>query len=304
MKIIYSMDEINQNSACSLALGAFDGLHRGHMEVIGRGMKGMEKGWEASVFTFKASPGGKSWVCTPEDKERLLEGMGINRLYLMEFSQVRDMEAQPFFREVLLKGCGAKRLCCGEDFRFGKGAKGDVELLRSLCRETGTELIVVPPVLEGEEKVSSSRIREAVENGDIPMANNLLGRPFGFSLKVIHGNHIGTGLGAPTINQALPENFVLPKFGVYASLAEVGGRLYYGVTNIGVKPTVGSDKVLAETWMPEFSGDLYGKLVRLLLLEFIRPEKKFSSLEELKEEIMKNAMQAKEIVNGYNGFAG
>ena len=117
---------------------------------------------------------------------------------------------------------------------------------------------MVPPVLEGGEKVSSTRIRAAVEAGDIPLANRLLGRPFGFSLEVIHGNHIGTGLGTPTINQALPEGFVLPRFGVYASWVRIDGRYYYGVTNIGVKPTVGSDRVLAETWMPEFSGDLYG----------------------------------------------
>ena len=143
--------------------------------------------------------------------------------------------------------------------------------------------------------MSSTRIRAAVEAADIPLANRLLGRPFGFSLEVIHGNHIGTGLGTPTINQAIPDNFVLPKFGVYASWVRVGGKYFAGVTNIGLKPTVGSDRVLSETWMPDFSGDLYGKRVRLFLLRFLRPEKKFGSLQELKEEISKNARQAKEI---------
>ena len=132
---------------------------------------------------------------------------------------------------------------------------------------------MVPPVLEDGEKVSSTRIRAAVEAADIPLANRLLGRPFGFSLEVIHGNHIGTGLGTPTINQAIPDNFVLPKFGVYASWVRVGGKYFAGVTNIGLKPTVGSDRVLSETWMPDFSGDLYGKRVRLFLLRFLRPEK-------------------------------
>ena len=143
--------------------------------------------------------------------------------------------------------------------------------------------------------MSSTRIRAAVEAADIPLANRLLGRPFGFSLEVIHGNHIGTGLGTPTINQAIPDNFVLPKFGVYASWVRVGGKYFAGVTNIGLKPTVGSDRVLSETWMPDFSGDLYGKRVRLFLLRFLRPEKKFGSLQELKEEISKNTRQAKEI---------
>ena len=157
------------------------------------------------------------------------------------------------------------------------------------------ELYVVPPVEDGGEKVSSTRIRKAVEAGDIPTANRLLGRPFGFSLEVIHGNHIGTGLGTPTINQAIPEGFVLPRFGVYASWCRVGGQFFYGVTNVGVKPTVGSDKVLAETWMPEFSGDLYGKRVRVFLLEFLRPERKFASLEELKAAITYNGRQAQAV---------
>ena len=112
---------------------------------------------------------------------------------------------------------------------------------------------------------------------------------------MIHGNHIGTGLGTPTINQAIPEGFVLPRFGVYASWCRVGGQFFYGVTNVGVKPTVGSDKVLAETWMPEFSGDLYGKRVRVFLLEFLRPERKFASLEELKAAITHNGRQAQAV---------
>ena len=174
-------------------------------------------------------------------------------------------------------------------------ARGDVALLRHLCCQAGVELYVVPPVTDSGEKVSSTRIRKAVEEGDIPMANRLLGRPFGFSLEVIHGNHIGTGLGTPTINQAIPEGFVLPRFGVYASWCRVGGQYFYGVTNVGLKPTVGSDRVLAETWLPEFSGDLYGKRVWVFLLEFLRPEKKFASLEELKAAIQENARQAKAV---------
>ena len=224
-----------------------------------------------------------------------MEDAGISTLYSLDFAQVRDWQAEDFVRQVLFAACNARRLCCGEDFRFGKGAAGDVALLRSLCQEAGVELYVVPPVEDGGEKVSSTRIRKAVEAGDIPTANRLLGRPFGFSLEVIHGNHIGTGLGTPTINQAIPEGFVLPRFGVYASWCRVGGQFFYGVTNVGVKPTVGSDKVLAETWMPEFSGDLYGKRVRVFLLEFLRPERKFASLEELKAAITYNGRQAQAV---------
>ena len=297
MKIVRSLEEMGETAPSSLALGAFDGLHRGHMAVIRRACAPGEGGrrLQSAVFTFSRSPAGNSAVLTGRDKERLLEDAGVEVLYSLEFSQVKDWEAEAFVEQVLFETCAAQRLCCGEDFRFGRGARGDTALLQTLCDRRGVELTVVPPVKEGGEKVSSTRIRAAVEAGDISLANRLLGRPFGFSLEVIHGNHIGTGLGTPTINQAIPEGFVLPRFGVYASWCRVGGEYFYGVTNVGVKPTVGSDRVLAETWMPEFQGDLYGKRVRVFLLEFLRPEKKFGSLEELKAAIQTNGEQAKEV---------
>ena len=299
MKIIPSLNKLErEDTPCSLALGAFDGLHRGHMAVIhaacAPGKEGQE--WEPAVFTFHSSPSGNCAVLTGRDKERILEHAGVRRLYSLDFQEVRDWEAETFVRELLFHTCNARRLCCGEDFRFGKGARGDPALLGRLGGEAGVDLYVVPPVTDGGEKVSSTRIRKAVEEGNIPLANRLLGRPFGFSLEVIHGNHIGgTVLGTPTINQAIPEGFVLPRFGVYASWCRVGGRYFYGVTNVGVKPTVGSDKVLAETWMPDFTGDLYGKRVRVFLLEFLRPEKKFDSMEELKAAIGENGRQAKAV---------
>lgn len=296
MRCVETVEEIRESSPGSLALGAFDGLHLGHQAVI---RAALEPGpWEPGVFTFRESPAGGPMVLTAEDKAELLRDAGVKRLYSMEFSAVRDISPREFVQEVLFRRCRAKRLCCGEDFRFGRGGQGDVSLLRELCAEAGVELAVTPPVVMDGEKISSTRIRAAVERGEIPLANRLLGRPFGFSLEVIHGNHIGTGLGTPTINQVLPEHFVLPPFGVYASWAQVREAWYYGVTNIGVKPTVGSDRVLSETWMPEFSGDLYGRQVRLCLLQFLRPERKFSSLEALKAEILNNAAQAKAIAGG------
>lgn len=301
MNIIRTLEELKQaENPCSMALGAFDGLHCGHMAVIHAACAPGKEGqrWEPAVFTFRTSPSGNSAVLTGRDKERILEHTGIQTLYSLEFQEVRDWEAETFVREVIFGKCNARRLCCGEDFRFGKDAKGDVTLLRRLCEEKGVELYVVPAVMDGGEKVSSTRIRKAVEEGNIPLANRLLGRPFGFSLEVIHGNHIGGSLlGTPTINQAIPEGFVLPRFGVYASWCRVGGQYFYGVTDVGVKPTVGSDKVLAETWMPDFTGDLYGKRVRVFLLEFLRPERKFDSLEELKAAIEKNGLEAKEVTS-------
>lgn len=294
MEILENLD-IHNAPPASLALGTFDGLHLGHMAVLGAALC---PEYSPQAFTFKRSPSGEPSLITQEDKAAVLGGMGIERMYSMDFRDLRDMEAESFARDVLMGRLNARRLCCGEDFRFGRGAAGDVELLWRICGGHGAKLIVVPPVLDGGEKISSTRIRRAVTEGDISTANRLLGRPFGFTLEVIHGNHIGTGLGTPTINQALPEELVLPRFGVYAAWCRTDSGRYYGVCNIGVKPTVGSDRVLAETWMPEFSGDLYGQRVRVELIGFIRPEKKFPSLEELKEEIKRNAQRARELTSG------
>lgn len=295
MEKIQRLDGSLPTGACSLALGAFDGLHRGHMAVIQAALGvGSAPGLIPAVFTFQDSPSGERRVLTGEDKARLLEEAGVRRLYSLDFGSLRGIEAESFVKDVLFGQLNAKRLCCGEDFRFGRGAAGDVSLLERLCREYSVELVVVPPVMEGGEKISSTRIRQAVAAGDVALAGELLGRPFGFTLEVIHGNHIGsTKLGTPTMNQALPEDFLWPRFGVYAARCRVRDRWYYGVCNVGVKPTVGSDRVLAETWMPEFSGDIYGQRVEVCLVDFIRPERKFASLDELREEILRNAEQAR-----------
>lgn len=296
MKAIHQIEAIEEREACAVALGTFDGIHTGHLQVI-REVVGREA-LVPAVFTFSGNPHGGSLLVIQEEKENVLRQAGVERLFVVDFEQVKEMAPAQFFHLVLLEKCKAKLLCCGEDFRFGKNAAGDTGLLQQLCRENGVALQVIPPFEIDGERVSSTRIRQALTQGDIKTANRMLGRPFGFSLEVIHGNHIGRGLGTPTINQALPQGFILPKFGVYASYVLVGGEdYYYGVTNIGVKPTVGSEKVLSETWMPEFSGDLYGREVRLFLLDFLRPERKFHSLEEMKAEILRNAAQAKAITD-------
>ncbi len=292
---IEELPEKKDKPACALALGSFDGLHQGHMDVLRAALSTAQPGG-AGVVTFETSPSGQPGLLSAEEKVQILEEMGMQELYSFEFSGIRTLSAGDFVTGVLFDRFHARELYCGEDFRFGRDALGNTELLRKLCAANGAELFVIPTRSDGGEKISSTRIRRAVENGDIPLANRLLGRPFCYAPEVIHGNHLGTGMGTPTMNQLYPETLVCPPFGVYASLVHVEGRACAGVTNIGVKPTVGSDRVLSETWIPDFSGDLYHKRVRVELLEFIRPERKFDSLEELGAEIRKNARQAKEIV--------
>ena len=280
------------------ALGSFDGLHLGHRQVIGNTLSA--PGLRPAVITFQQNPSVSlqkkpvPLLTTNEQKLALLEEMGVEVVYLLPFDRIRDMEPEDFV-EALYRVCRVRALSCGFNFRFGKNGRGDAGLLKELCREKGIELSVTPPVSVAGETVSSTRIRACLEQGDVQQAGQLLGRPFGYDFEVTHGRQFGRTWGTPTINQPFPAGYVLPRFGVYASLVEVEGQKYYGVTNIGVKPTVGSDCALSETWIPEFSGDLYGKKVPVELLDFIRPERKFDSLEQLKNEILENGGLARKI---------
>ena len=280
------------------ALGSFDGLHLGHRQVIGNTLS--VPGLRPAVITFQQNPSVSlqkkpvPLLTTNEQKLALLEEMGVEVVYLLPFDRIRDMEPEDFV-EALYRICRVRALSCGFNFRFGKNGRGDAGLLKELCREKGIELSVTPPVSVAGETVSSTRIRACLEQGDVQQAGQLLGRPFGYDFEVTHGRQLGRTWGTPTINQPFPAGYVLPRFGVYASLVEVEGQKYHGVTNIGVKPTVGSDCALSETWIPEFSGDLYGKKVPVELLDFIRPERKFDSLEQLKNEILENGVLARKI---------
>lgn len=280
------------------ALGSFDGLHLGHRQVIGNTLS--VPGLRPAVITFQQNPSVSlqkkpvPLLTTNEQKLALLEEMGVEVVYLLSFEQIRDMEPEDFV-EALYRVCRVRARSCGFNFRFGKNGRGEAGLLKELCREKGIELSVTPPVSVAGETVSSTRIRACLEQGDVQQAGQLLGRPFGYDFEVTHGRQLGRTWGTPTINQPFPAGYVLPRFGVYASLVEVEGQKYYGVTNIGVKPTVGSDCALSETWIPEFSGDLYGKKVPVELLDFIRPERKFDSLEQLKNEILENGVLARKI---------
>lgn len=280
------------------ALGSFDGLHLGHRQVIGNTLSA--PGLRPAVITFQQNPSFSlqkkpvPLLTTNEQKLALLEEMGVEVVYLLPFDRIRDMEPEDFV-EALYRVCRIRALSCGFNFRFGKNGRGDAGLLKELCREKGISLSVTPPVSVAGETVSSTRIRACLEQGDVQQAGQLLGRPFGYDFEVTHGRQLGRTWGTPTINQPFPAGYVLPRFGVYASLVEVEGQKYYGVTNIGVKPTVGSDCALSETWIPEFSGDLYGKKVPVELLDFIRPERKFDSLDQLKNEILENGVLARKI---------
>ncbi len=291
----------------AVALGYFDGLHKAHRDVISLAVNEKKNGLTAVCFTFSENPKSlltnspSNALMTNGDKIKMLERIGIDHTYQADFMKFMNMSARDFVTEVLIKKLQAKKLFCGFNYRFGKNGEGDVKVLDEMCREYGMELYVVPPQQSDGEVVSSTRIRKLIMQGKIKQANELLCSRFGFSSVIEHGKRLGRELGTPTINQPLCPELVVPKFGVYASSVTLeSGEVFCGVTNIGIKPTVGGTIPICETWMPKYKGgEIYGQSADIRLLEFIRAEKKFSGISELKDAIIENSKTALEIFNLY-----
>lgn len=283
----------------AVSLGLFDGLHRGHFAVLNE-MKAKADGLATAVFTFSTDasrPEAKTdlHLMSCEMRDRLLQDFGVDYIVEPEFDSIRNMTPEEFVRGFLIEKLNAKMVFCGEDFRFGKKAAATVPDLHRLLSDSA-KLVAVPVLREGGDVISTTRIRNLLQDGDIARVNALLGRPFAIDFAVEYGRKLGRTLELPTINQAFPENFAVPKYGVYASFTVLDGKEHISVTNVGVKPTVGSSHVLAETYIHDFTGDLYGERVPVKLIWFIRGEKKFGSVDELKAHIEEDNKLAAEML--------
>lgn len=276
----------------AVALGIFDGVHRGHAAVVGQAAAYAAKNsLAAAVCTFSTSTvntkgSGYKPIYSDETKAVLLRHAGAQIIYSRDFSEIKEMSPEEFVRDILKCELRAAAAVCGRDFRFGKGAACGTDGLERICHENDMELIVVDDVTDEGKRISSASIRQMIADGDIVSANRYLGHDYAVTGEIIDGNHFGRQMDFPTANQSMKGDFVLPRFGVYASYCNIDGKIYRGVTNIGVKPTVESRGIpLCETHFPEFSGDLYGKTLTVRLIDFIRPEMKFSGADELKARI-------------------
>lgn len=297
-----------EKSGTAIALGYFDGLHKGHRNVISLAAAEKKNGLTPVCFTFSKSPKSvlngtqSNALMTNEDKIKTLERLGIERTYQADFEKIMNMPAQDFAQKILIDTLKAEKLFCGFNYRYGKNGEGSAETLKSFCDNKGVELAVIPATESEGEVVSSTLIRKLITDGNVKRANELMCSRFGFSSVIEHGKRLGRELGTPTINQPLCSELVVPKFGVYASIVTLeNGETYCGVTNIGIKPTVGGNTPLCETWMPKYKGgEIYGQSADVRLLEFIRPERKFSGIDELKNAIIDNSQTALEIYEQTN----
>ena len=290
-----------QDSA--VALGLFDGVHLGHRKVLAAAAACKAQGLLPCVFTFDTEgfprKHGKpfAYLYPQKHKLRLLETCGIEAVCAPDFVRMQEMEGKTFCREILCTLLCAKKTFCGRDFRFGRGAAWGFSDLQEFGAEMGFSVHEIRPeyYFDGE-KVSSTKVRAALRDGFPTTAAALLGSPYTITGMVCHGKALGRTIAFPTINQPFGKGQLVPRHGVYLSRVRTPGGVFWGVTNVGIKPTVSEERIpLTETHLLDFAGDLYGAECSTELLDFLRPERKFEDLAALQEAIAADCLAARRL---------
>lgn len=289
------------------ALGFFDGVHLGHQALLRacRELAAAENA-QTGAATFTAHPDTLVLHSTPglintnSDRERLLSRFGVEKIVSLPFDDAMRCLPWEDFLMKMRREYDAAGFVCGEDFRFGFRGDGNAEKLRRACEGWGIPCAVVPEQTVDGVRISSTHIRELLERGNMRGAVRFLGHPHILTGTVVHGQQLGRRLGIPTANLHLPRGLAIPRFGVYACRVELEGKTYPAVTNIGVRPTVSGVGITVEPWILDYTGDLYGKEITLEFFAFLRPERKFFDLEEMKEEIGHNAQQTRELFDTWD----
>lgn len=282
-----------------LCLGSFDGVHIGHVALLKeaqttcKALKARYNGIVLGVWTFSSSPYKSAATITNfEEKAEIFESLGIEKLYVSEFEDVRGMSPEDFVNEILIKKCGCIHAVCGYNFKYGANAGGNIDTLSTSFHGNIT---VIPPVTSNGITVSSTEIRSAVSNGEIERAAEMLGRKYSITSEVIHGYAIGTKLGFSTANQAFFDNQLIPSYGVYITRCIIDGQSFPSVSNVGVRPTFGDGHApRCETHIIGFSDNIYGKKVKVEFIKFLRPEMTYDSPALLADRISKDIAAAKQ----------
>lgn len=290
-----------------IALGFFDGVHLGHASLLEMAKKrAAELGLRPAVMSFDLHPdtlvagSNVALINSLSDRREILSRCyGIDDVLLVHFDEtMMHMPWSDFVEKLLVEEYSAKYLVCGYDFRFGDKGEGNPERLQEKCRELGIGCAVLPRFTLDGITVSSTYIRALLEQGDMEQAARFLGHPHCISGEVVHGRQLGRTMGIPTANILIEDHVLVPAYGVYATKVILpDGTEKLAVTNVGVRPTVDdSRKVTVEPWILDFEGDLYGKHIRVDFYHHLRGEQKFSGLEELQQEIFRNAQETRRLL--------
>jgi len=308
MLLIRNLDEVSPETLpgpLALTIGVFDGLHRAHQVLIRkvREAAGRHKA-SAAIFTFDNHPLSilapaycPKRLSSSDQMIELLRALELHVAIIVPFTaQLAEIEPQQFLKEFLAERCRCRHVVAGFDFRFGRGGKGDAELLRREGAALGIEVEIVEPQREGSYTINSTRIRELLFEGNVEGARDLLGRPYQIESMVVRGHARGAKIGFPTANLYLPPDLVVPAPGVYAARAILAsGEAHPGMMNIGYQPTFGGTSLCPEIHLLGFKGDLYGSRLRVDFIARLRDEKKFPSVEALKRQLAKDRRKTLEI---------
>lgn len=301
LQIIKDTTHFSIKEATAVAIGKFDGIHIGHKRLLQEILAKKESGLKACVFTFDPPPAvlfgysdGKE-LTTREEKRKLFEQMGVD--ILIEYPLTKEsaaIEPEDFVKKVLAEQMNTKFIVAGSDLSFGNKGAGNADLLVSMAPELLMEVKTIDKVCVDGAEVSSTRVRALVEEGKMQAVQALLGEPYTIVGTVVHGNKIGRTLGFPTVNLLPEKDKLLPPNGVYYSQVFVRGQWYKAISNVGCKPTVSDEPIVGvESYLYDFAQDIYDENVTVALYEFARPEMRFDSLEQLKEQLQKDIVDGK-----------
>lgn len=302
MIVINNLEEIKNIPPCSIALGNFDGVHVGHRTLISKAVdKARQLGIKSAVFTFSNHPknlfAGETVVKNiiyQEEKAALIEKLGVDYLVNVEFTrEIAGMNPMNFIDDLLVDKMNLREAFCGFNYHFGYRAAGNPDVLRKRGIVKGFNVNEMEPVTIGGDVVSSTLIRSLIRSGDVDECEKYLGRKYSIGGEVVVGNRLGRTIGFPTSNIMIDENMVTPPNGVYITNCIYNGQKYNSVTNVGVKPTIGEFKKNMETHIFDFNKELYGKHIQIEFLKMTREEVKFSSVEELSAQIVRDCEEAK-----------
>ena len=302
MKVFNSLEEINNIEPTVVALGNFDGVHKGHQQIIGRTVKSAEAaGLKSAVFTFsnhtrtllKNLPAVKN-ILYPEEKAAVMEGMGIDYMFNIPFTkEVMSMSPERFVKEILVDAFRIREAYCGFNYSFGYKAQGTPEVLMHEGLKHGFGIHVQEPYMIDGIVVSSTYIRQLISEGRMEECTRFMGRMYSIGGEVVVGNKLGRTIGFPTSNVMIDESMASPPNGVYITYCSYNGVKYPSITNVGVKPTIGTYSKNVETHIFNFDKELYGKQIRVEFVKQTREERKFSGLEELSRQIESDCIMAK-----------
>ena len=304
MEIIrYDYEKVNKEKGTAIAIGNFDGLHRGHMEIMKK-LKEVSKehSLNSLCYTFEKHPvniikgnNALKLIADNRQKEELFSSCLIDTLFFEDFNAVREAQPEDFVKNILVDKLNMKVAVVGLHNHYGKNSKGDIKLLRELGQKYGFLVYMVKPLYIDDVMCSSTKIREYIINGEIEKANEMLGRCFEFSGEVIKNKQLGKTLGFPTANIMPKENMLMPQMGVYATSCFVNGKEYKSITNVGDCPTVSDEKVSFETHIIDFNEDIYGKEITLAFHLKMRDIVNFETKEALINQLKNDVIKRKEI---------